>query len=228
MDLKQLITQFTYHIEPKPEGGFIARPSGPNGTALEAPTREELQQKIRANIAVVLAKNFPGMNQPQAHQLNISFHLERKPDGTFDIHSSDPASPSIQSASRDEVESHFAEKVLNLVGKHLSPEFAQGLATQFSSGDVKVFVSKGPGTKRVSINLNSGAVLGNADPVSAQLTSSTSPANNGVAGANTEGMSANNSSPITPGDESSNVFFRYVIAAIIVIAAMYAYLHFHH
>jgi len=40
MEIKRLITQFTYAIAPKPEGGFIAHASDPNLPALEAPTRE--------------------------------------------------------------------------------------------------------------------------------------------------------------------------------------------
>jgi len=54
MELKRLITHFTYRIEPKPEGGFVARASDPTLTPLEAPTREELQQKIQANIKPAL------------------------------------------------------------------------------------------------------------------------------------------------------------------------------
>lgn len=105
MDLKNLLTHFTYRIEPKPEGGFIAHSSNPNVPPLEAPTRQELQQKIQANIATALAAQFPGLKLPLQNQpLNVSFHIEHKPDGTFDIHSGDPASASIQGVSGDEIE----------------------------------------------------------------------------------------------------------------------------
>jgi hypothetical protein len=50
MDLKRLLTQVVYKIETKPEGGFIARATDPTVPALEAPTREELQQKIQRNM----------------------------------------------------------------------------------------------------------------------------------------------------------------------------------
>jgi hypothetical protein len=43
MELKRLISHFTYRIEPKPGGGFIAHPADPSVAPLEAPTREELQ-----------------------------------------------------------------------------------------------------------------------------------------------------------------------------------------
>ena len=42
MDLKCLITHFTYRIEPKPGGGFIAHATDPAAPPLEAATREEL------------------------------------------------------------------------------------------------------------------------------------------------------------------------------------------
>jgi hypothetical protein len=62
MEIKRLITHFTYRIEPKPEGGFIAHATDPSVPPLEAPTREELQQKIQANIATAVAAEFPGRN----------------------------------------------------------------------------------------------------------------------------------------------------------------------
>ena len=50
MELKRLISHFTYRIEPKPGGGFMAHPSDPSVAPIEAPTREELQKKIQENI----------------------------------------------------------------------------------------------------------------------------------------------------------------------------------
>src|SRR5205807_9887900 len=41
MEIKRLITHFTYRIEPKPEGGFIAHAADPSVPPLEASTREE-------------------------------------------------------------------------------------------------------------------------------------------------------------------------------------------
>lgn len=231
MELKKLLAQFTYRIEPKPEGGFIARSSDPGVPPLEAPTREELRGKIQANIASSLANEFPGLKLPQKQQLNISFHIEHKPDGNFDIHSSDPASASIQGASSDEVESQFAEKLLALVGKHLSPEFSQSLGAQLGSGNIKVFVSKT--TKNVGFKLNetSTSTLQNSDltsgqaaiPSSIQNPDSSFPVNN-----SSFRINASNNSPITPGRESSGTLVRFVIAALIVLAAMYTYVHFHH
>ena len=229
MEIKKLLTQFVYRIEPKPEGGFIARPSDPSAPALEAPTREELQCKIRANIASAISTEFPGLKLPiQNQQLNISFHIEHKPDGSLDIHSGDPAAASIQGTSGDEVESQFAEKLLAMVGKHLAPEFAQGLGAQFGSGNVKVFVSKS--TKNVSLKLNgSSTSLDNSASGQPAIPGSVQNADGGPIVSNSSiRINASDNSPITPGGESGGVFMRFVIAALIVIAAMYAYVHFHH
>jgi hypothetical protein len=59
MDLKRLITQFAYRIEPKPEGGFIAHATDPSVPPLEAPTRQELQKKIQERIFAVISLNSP-------------------------------------------------------------------------------------------------------------------------------------------------------------------------
>jgi hypothetical protein len=91
MELKRLISHFTYRIEPKPGGGFIAHPADPSVAPLEAPAREELQKKIQENILAGLSAQFPGLKLPLENQdLQFAFHIERKPEGGFVIHSSDP------------------------------------------------------------------------------------------------------------------------------------------
>lgn len=64
MDLGRLLTHITYRIEPKPEGGFIARPSNPSAPQLEASTREELRQKIRVNMRNALVTEIPRLRVP--------------------------------------------------------------------------------------------------------------------------------------------------------------------
>src|SRR6266581_8806058 len=153
MELKRLITHFTYRIEPKPEGGFIAHATDPTVPPLEAPTREELQQKIQSNIATALAAEFPGLKLPLEHrELKYAFHIELKPGGGFAIHSADPDAKPIQGATHEEIEGHFAEKLIGFVGKHFMPELSQALAAQGNSGDIKVFVNRKTGA---SVNAGS-------------------------------------------------------------------------
>lgn len=141
MEFKRLITQFTYAIAPKPEGGFIARASDPNTPPLEAPTREELQQKIQATIMSGLAEQFPGLKLPlQGQETKFNFHIESKPGGAFALHSADPGAQPVE-GTQEQIESHFAEKLIGLAEK-FSPELRQALASQGVNGDVKVFVDR--------------------------------------------------------------------------------------
>jgi hypothetical protein len=218
MELKSLITHFTYRIEPKPEGGFIAHTSDPTVPPLEAPTREELQRKIQENIAAGLASEFPGLKLPlENRQLKFAFHVERRPGGGFAIHSADPDAPLIEGTTHEEIESHFAEKLIAFVGKHFIPELSQALAAQ-GSGDIKVFVNRKTGftvnpgshtiqTPDVTIE---DAKLGDAKTANASFS---------------RVGDAMDNSPITPETSSSWTIFRFVLAFIIIAALMYFFLH---
>jgi len=64
MEIKNATTKFMYWIEPKPGGGFIARPSGAtsDGSAMETiegATREEVQEKIQAKITELIEQEMP-------------------------------------------------------------------------------------------------------------------------------------------------------------------------
>jgi hypothetical protein len=210
MELKRLISHFTYRIEPKPEGGFIAHASDPTVPPLEAPTREELQQKIQANISAALAAEFPGLKLPlERKELKFAFHIEHKPGGGFTIQSTDGKGAPIEGATHEEIESHFAEKVVGLLGKYLTPELFQALGSQLGSGDVKVFVNR-----QVSFSEGSPTLtLGDAGSMQAENAKST-----GV-------VNPADSSPITPEASGSRTIFRFVLTLLIVAALMYFFLH---
>jgi len=210
MELKRLITHFTYRIKPKPEGGFIARASDPTVPPLEAPTRQELQQKIQANISAALAAEFPGLKLPlENKELKFAFHIEHKPEGGFILQSTDGKELPITGATHAEIENHFAEKVVGLLGKHLMPELSQALAGQLGSGDVKVFVDR-----KVSFSTGSPTQT-LSDPNSIQA------ANAQNAGL----MKPAGNFPITPEKSSSGPIFRFVLTLLIVAALMYFFLH---
>jgi hypothetical protein len=221
MDLKRLITHFAYRIEPKPEGGFIAHATDPSVPPIEAPTRLELQQKIQQNIVSALSAEFPALKLAlENKQTELNFHVERKPDGGFAIHSADPNVGVIEGASQAEVESHFLEKFLGFAGKHLMPEFSQALASQVNSGNIKVVVNR-----KTAITFNSGSHkmnLGTSQNPTlngfAQPKDSITPADLGVLNGTLD------NAPITP--ESSNVgkVFRLILALLIVGAMVYFFL----
>jgi hypothetical protein len=218
MELKRLITHFTYRIEPKPEGGFIAHASDPTAPPLDAPTREELQRKIQENIAAGLASEFPGLKLPlESQQLKFAFHIERKPGGSFAIHSADPDAPRIEGATHEEIESHFAEKLIAFVGKHFIPELSQALAAQ-GSGDIKVFVNR-----KTGFTVNAGSHTIQTDDVTKEYAklgdTKTANASFGSVG------DAMDNSPITPETSGSWTIFRFLLALLIIAAMMYFFLH---
>ena len=227
MELKRLITHFTYRIEPKPEGGFIAHASDPSVSPLEAPTREELQQKIQANIAAAMVAEFPGLKLPIENQeLKSSFHIERTPTGGFSIHSADPKAQSTEGATHEEIESQFAEKLIAFVGKHFMPELSQAFAAQGNSGDIKVFVKRkvglvvNEGSNRLSLGFDlspAGSIQPDDVKVEDAKPGDVNPTN---ACFGSSGDTITNS-PITPVNSSNWTIFRFLLTLLIISALMY-------
>jgi hypothetical protein len=228
MDLKRLITHFTYRIEPKPEGGFIAHASDPTLPPLEATTREELQDKIQANIAAALAAEFPGLRFPlESKELKYSFHVERKPEGGFTIHSADPTMPPIDGATEKALESHFVEKFITFAGKHFMPELAQAMAAQGNGADIKIFVNHKTGfTLSTGSKTLSFGGAGGATPSGGTATEAAKLFDGKAGNANPGSLgTAIENSPIIPQTSSSGAIFRFLLALLIVAAMLYFYLH---
>ncbi len=220
MDLKRIISTFTYRIEPKPQGGFIAHATDPSLPPIEAPTREELQQKIQANISAGLAREFPGLNLPSGNLPSgnkgpkFAFHIEAKPGGGFSLHSHDPNATTIEGASHEEIELPFAEKLAGVVG-YLLPELSQALAKQGGAGDIKVFVDRkesfteSPGFQKLTFGSTQ-----NFRPSGALQ-----PPNVG------DVVNAGDNSPITFEKSKSWPIFRFLLTVLVVGALMYFFLH---
>jgi hypothetical protein len=210
MELKRLISHFTYRIEPKPGGGFIAHAADPSVAPLEAPTREELQQKIQENILGGLNAQFPSLKLPLENQdLQFAFHIERKPEGGFVIRSSDPNEEPIEVLTHNDMESHFAEKIISFLGRHLTPELSQALAAQANSGDIKVFVNRKTGVASIS-DTTTIIEAANAKPT------------DGISG-RLGGTISN--TPIEPEASSSGKVFRILLVVLVAAALVYFFLH---
>ncbi len=226
MDLKHLVTHFAYKVEPKPEGGFIARSIDPAVPPLEAPTREDLQQKIQQNILDALSVEFPGLKRPpDGKKLELAFHVERAPGGGFSIHSADPKAGIMQTSDPKEFESRFLEKFLAFAGKHLVPELSQALAAQVGTASIKVVVSS-----KTSLKMK-------ADPKGMTFGTSNSPSIDQSATIDIaklshatpsfdklDGAIANN--PITPEPSNAGKVFGLLIAILILFGLTYLYLHY--
>ena len=99
MEPKRRVRHFTYRIEPKPQGGFIAHATDSTALPLEAASREELLEKIQAKIAAGRASEFTGLKLPLENQeLKGAFHIESTPERGFAIHSADPNAPLIDNS----------------------------------------------------------------------------------------------------------------------------------
>jgi hypothetical protein len=242
MELKRLISHFTYRIEPKPGGGFIAHPSDPSVAPLEAPTREELQKKIQENILAGLSAQFPDLKLPLENQdLQFAFHIERKPEGGFVIRSSDPNAEPIEVLTHNDMESRFAEKIIGFVGKHLigelqaqpapvTPELSQALATQGNSGDIKVFVNRKTG---VTVNAGSHTLkLGPAGnltaPTSISNTTTIIEAANVKPADGTSGTLGGtiSNTPIAPEARGGGKVFRFLLLVLVAAALVYFFSHY--
>ncbi len=217
MEFKRTLTKIIYKIEPKPEGGFIARAADPQVPPLEAATREELQEKIQAAIRSTLAVQFPGLNLPlDDKELKYSFHIEAKPGGGFVAHSNDPSQPPIEGATHEEVQHHLAEKLVGALGSYFLPELTQALGAQVNAGDVKVFVNRKVSftTKTSSNKLTSGDVL--------QQPAATVPAQD----VKNEGLvDISSNAPIVPSAAGNWRLFRFLLGLLALAALLYFFVY---
>ncbi len=220
MELKRLVQSFAYRIESKPEGGFIARSADLTVPALEAPTREELQQKIQAKMLAELQENFPGLKLPslESKQLKWEMHIDSKPGGGFSVHSDQPGAATNQTATSQKID-HFAEELLGFVDKNF-PQLAQAVMAQAGSRDIQVFTTKAETRSATS-------------PVSVQTLFATPamPSSHAnvqdvkLEGDSLDGRVLNNpafsNTPITPETNSNSKFFFFLMASLVIAALMY-------
>lgn len=219
MEIKRTLTRIIYRIEPKPEGGFIARAVDPQVPPLEAATREELQQKIQSAIKDTLAAQFPGLNLPlDDKELKYSFHIEAKPGGGFIAHSNDPSQPAIEGATHEEVQHHLAEKLAGALGSYFLPELSKVLGPQVNGGDVKVYVNR-----KFSFKVGSDKKLatGEAMPL---MTGGTLQAED-VKNEGTVDIAGN--APIVPSAAGNWKLFCTLLAFVALIALIYFLLYRH-
>jgi hypothetical protein len=229
MEFKRLITQFTYAIAPKPEGGFIAHASDPNMPPLEALTREELQQKVQATIMAGLAERFPSLKLPlQGQESKFSFHIESKPGGGFALHSADPGAQPVE-GTQEQIESYFAEKLIGLAEK-FSPELRQALASQGVNGDVKVFVDRKTFTVKGgsrSLSLSVGRDLLPTSPLPTAGTGTVFSTSGEITNQDAASMGSTISdAPITP--ERSDTWRVFLLFLILMVISTLVYFFFYH
>lgn len=216
MDLKRLISQISYKIEPRPEGGFTARSTDLALPSIEAPTREELVQKIQQNALDVLSTEFPGLKFPSSGKTReLSFHIEHKPGGGFSIHSGDPSIDVVHTANEHELQSQFLEKALGFWAKHLTPEMTQLLAAQVGSANIKVVLNG-----KTALRINSspqGMTFGASPGASLQDGSTTGNSMPTAFGGPIDGQ------PIVPESNNAGRVLGVLLLAIVLGLVLYFY-----
>jgi hypothetical protein len=126
MDIKKTNISFSYRIEEKPGGGFIAHTSDPTMETIEAATKQEIEQKIHARMNDLFGAGLPGFVRNKlfdglsamSTSSQFSYHIEEKTGGGFTAHFNDPKLESLQGASREEV----AQKLRETFGELLGPQ----------------------------------------------------------------------------------------------------------
>ena len=222
MDLKRLITQFAYRIEPKPEGGFIAHATDPSIPPLEAPTRQELQKKIQERIFAAISAEFPALKlPPDGSQRQFAFHIERTPEGSFSIHSADPNADVIHASTDDELQNHFLQKIVGFAGKHFMPELQQALAAQ-GTADVKIVLN---GKTAVTLGSNQANLAGLPQDPQLATQSSAPPT---AATLTDAGISRTiDNSPITPERSNFGTILKLALALLVIASLIYIFLQRH-
>jgi hypothetical protein len=216
MEIKRTVSRVIYRIEPKPEGGFIARCDDPNVPPLEAASRFELEQQLREKITSEVESQIPG--------LKIS--LEKKI-VSFD-NNSDGGSipqPGVEGSAKQAVEQWLTDKAAALVEKELPPELVEQFKKQSLSGEVKVKVAKFGGKTNfrreyVISNGNAGQLLSRflGRQKNSGALEPTAPVSSSFSNTSLDGNSS-----ITPGSNSS--FPRFLVAALVLIGMLLFFLY---
>lgn len=217
MELKKLVSQFAYRIEPRPEGGFIAHASDPSIPPLEAPTRDELLKLVQQKVMGNLFTQFPELKSAlDGSQHQFAFHVERTPAGGFSIHSADPNAAPVHATTEQDLQSHVLQKILNVAGKNFLPQLAQAIAAQANVADVKVVVKK----TSFKINADSDKVtLASPTPSTAQTTL------DGTSFTNPNLGKVIDASPITPEPSNFGKVFRLIPVFLLLGLLIFFLLH---
>lgn len=227
MELKHLVKQFSYRIEPKPEGGFIARSTDPAVPALEASTREELQRQIAEKFSAAVAESFHGLKIPiQGKTSRFEFHIERKPEGGFSVHSTE-LDGSTSSPVNHEKMDHFAEEMLGFVDKHF-PDLKEALIEKaMSQGQISSTKDGDPPPSALAALVNAGNVLPTNPTANVVATVTTSMSRNGKALNSSLGDIGRviDNNPITPQAGGNWKLLRFLLVALGLAVFVYLVLH---
>jgi hypothetical protein len=124
MEIKKT-TSFSYHIEQKAGGGFIARPDDPQMETIEGATEQEVEQKIGAKMTEFIGQQMPfGLGKKLIDMAftksDFAYHIEEKPGGGFIARPKDANHEPLEGATRQEVEEKIRGALQTLLGAQLA------------------------------------------------------------------------------------------------------------
>ena len=226
MEIKRTISRIAYRIEEKPEGGFIARCSDPDVPALEAASRFELEQQIKAKITAEMESLFPGLKIPFDQSETKFITLETKPDGSIFPESGNSSLQPVEGGAKNAVEQWLTDKAVTLVEKNLPPELVEQLKHQQVDGKIQIAVTKVGAEGEVRRDYvisggNASALLSRFFKGAQKNFGALEPSN--PVSASFSGTNLDSTSPITPG--SSNSFLRFVAATLVLIGMLFFFLY---
>jgi hypothetical protein len=224
MEIKRTISRIAYRIEPKPEGGFIARCGDPNVPPLEAASRFELEQQIKAKITAEMESVFPGLKIPFDKTETKFITIATKPDGTSITQSGDTSLQSSEGGAKNAVKQWLTDKAVTLVEKNLPPELIEQLKHQQGDGKLKIAVTKvGPETKaRREYVVSNGSDLLSRFLKGPQKNSGALEPSTPVS-SSFSNISLDSNAPITPASSSS--FLRFLAAALVLTGVLFFFLY---
>lgn len=224
MEIKRTISHIVYRIEPKPEGGFIARCSDPNMPPLESATRFELEQQIQAKITAEMESQFPGLKIRLDQSGPKSITLATNPDGSIFPESGNSSLQPAEGGVKNAVEGWLAGKAVSLVERNLPPELVEQLKHQQLDGQIKIAVTKVGADDKVRRDyvVSNGTELLSRFLEGSQKTSGAAGPSNPVS-ASFSGSNLDSTSPITPASSSS--FLRFLAAALVLIGMLFFFLY---
>ena len=217
MELKHIVQRCVYRIEPKADGGFIARASDPAAPPLEAATKEELQQLIQAKLIAALGEAFPGLALPAPDkQISVAMHVERKPGGGFAVHSDNPGTPGFNPAAQEKFD-HHAEELLGFLDKHF-PQLSEHIAAQVTGRELKVFTTTSSTSTTQSLPLSKMLLPLQPLPPSDAADQATSTPTIENSDFNPALMS---NAPITPEASKISPLVRFLLTLLIIAGVLY-------
>jgi len=208
MEIKKTITKYSYRIEAKPGGGFVAHPADSSMETVEGATKEEVLKKVEEKIGGLIGKEFPAIEKLLRADPNI-YRIEAKLDGGFIAHPPSSSMETVEGATREEV----LQKIEKQLAAMLDPDLPKGEKVQHKDlniGGLHVTIDK-----KVKITPYISSHGSEAQPALSQPGFS----DNRFASASRSSAGVDPMGPILPSKDTSGMIWR-IIAALIALGAL--------